>query len=617
MRPFCRVNGLLALVVLAAPALAERPYVPVATVERYFDVHDVRIDGSDRESREVVIRVDTAQGISDVGAQRIEYRDSVDEVESIEAWTIKPDGTKIVVPDGAIRTQDEDGENGSSEFSDTKNKVIVFPAVEVGGRVAFRVTINHRTPPYPRYFDEMKILSTQWNREQWEEQINVPTELPLYVDQRGVSGGLASTTDGINHYRFTYHWTGAKAPESGSVWIGDFSSMLYASTYPDPIALGKAYEDAAAPMARVTDSIRSIAEEITSGLTGDAAKVRALDHWVAHNIRYVAVLLGHGGLIPHPASQVLANRYGDCKDHAILMQALLTAVGIQSTTALVNGGAAYTFSTVGTISPLNHAITYVPSLDIYVDSTNQFAPYGTLSFEVMDKPTVLTGLGRLGRTPRMQVDQNGVRTAIEMKIRADGTIDGVSKATMTGTLASESRANRFYAQSSAEEQVVKQLLYRFNETGSGSLEYADPMVLEQPFWVNATFRLDPVTNFPGPGALMTPVGLAPGGIPSIGGFKPVDQRQWPYPCVSRVLEDSYRIEFPRTAVLGKLPTGVTYEAATVHYRSTYEKAGQSVLVHRKLETMHPGDVCTPLDNEEWKAFHAVLQRDLRAQVFYR
>ena len=45
--------------------------------------------------------------------------------------------------------------------------------------------------------------------------------------------------------------------------------------------------------------------------------------------------------------------------------------------------------------------------------------------------------------------------------------------------------------------------------------------------------------------------------------------------------------------------------------------GHSVVVHRILKYKHPSDVCTPQDNEAWKAFHAVLQRDLRSQVFYR
>jgi Domain of Unknown Function with PDB structure (DUF3857) len=171
------------LAVLVTPAMAERPYTPGVTVERAVDTHDVRADGSDRETNEVVYRVETAQGISDAGAQRIEYRSSIDDVESIEASTIKPDGTEIKVLESTIRTQDEDSNGGSTEFSDTKYKVIVFPAVEVGGRVRYRVTINHRTTPYPGFFSDEYVLAPQWNWEHWEANVNIPTGLPLYVGQ--------------------------------------------------------------------------------------------------------------------------------------------------------------------------------------------------------------------------------------------------------------------------------------------------------------------------------------------------------------------------------------------------------------------------------------------------
>ena len=612
-----RINSLLVLVALSAPATAERAYTPEVTVSRYVSTHDVRPDGSDRETTEFVLRIDTPQGVSDEGAERISYRSDIDEVESIEASTIKRDGTVIKVPESAIRTQDEDSDGGTTEFSDTKYKVIVFPAVEVGGKVRYKVTINHRTTPFPKFFEDSYVLAPQWKWDSWEVRINVPKSLPLYVEQRGIAGGLESSKDGVNHYHFSYRGTVATAPENGSVWAGEYAPMVNVSSYPDMVAVGTAYQDAAAPMAQVSARVRALGGQVTKGLTGDAAKVKALDHWVAKNIRYVAVTLGHGGLIPHPADQVLATRYGDCKDHAILMQALLSAVGIESSAALVNSGSAYTLAQVGTIGPPNHVITYVPTLGIYVDSTDQFSPYGTLSFEVMDKPTVLTALGRLGRTPSTKADQNVVRTSIEMTIQADGTIVGHSAATMAGIPESGSRANRFYAQSTAEDQVVKKLLNRFNETGSGSLDYGDPSALDKPFPVNATFRLDPVTNFPGPGALMTPVGLSPGGIATFGINKPLEHRQWQYPCMSRILEDRYRIEFPAQVTLGQLPKGVAYAVGAIHYRSSYELSGHSVVVHREFEVQHPSDVCTPQDNEAWKVFHVVLQRDLRSQVFYR
>jgi transglutaminase-like putative cysteine protease len=617
MNPYCSVLIAGALVVLTTPARAEHPYTPEVTAERYVSTQDVRADGSDRETTEFVLRVETPQGIPNVGAQRISYRNGIDEVESIEASTIKPDGTEIKVPESAIRTQDEDSDGGATEFNDTKYKVIMFPAVEVGGRVRYKVTINHHTTPFPNYFGRHTVFAPDWKSEYFELNINIPTSLPLFIEQRDIPGGLESTMNGVNHYRFTYRGPEAKASEPGSVWGGDYAPILYISTYPDMIAVGKAYQDAAAPMVKVTDSIRSLANQVTKGLADDGGKVKALDHWVAKNIRYVAVTIGHGGLIPHSADQVLENRYGDCKDHAILMEALLAAVGIKSTTALVSAGPAYTMSSVGVFAPLNHAITYVPSLNVYVDSTDEFSPFGTLSFEIMDKPTVLTALGRLGRTPRTMAEQNVVRTTIDMKIQPDGSIEGNSDATMSGISESGSRANRFYAQPTPEAEVVKRLLSRFNETGTGSLDYPDPTVLDQAFWVKSSFKLDPVSNFPGPGSLMTPVGLAPGIIANFGVQKPLDKRESAYPCFSRMLEDRYRIEFPSNVTLGQIPKGVRYDGGGIRYRSSYELSGHSVVVHREFEVQHPSNVCTPQDNEAWKAFHLVLQRDLRSQVFYR
>jgi hypothetical protein len=84
-----------------------------------------------------------------------------------------------------------------------------------------------------------------------------------------------------------------------------------------------------------------------------------------------------------------------------------------------------------------------------------------------------------------------------------------------------------------------------------------------------------------------------------------------------LLEDSYRIEFPTTVVLGQLPKDVTYREDGIHYQSTYELDGRALVVRRILEVQRASGVCTPRDNESWKAFHAVLQRDLRSQVFYR
>src|SRR5207237_6980278 len=56
-------------------------------------------------------------------------------------------------------------------------------------------------------------------------------------------------------------------------------------------------------------------------------------------------LLG-SGWTPHEPSEIIKLRYGDCKDHATLMGALLAAKGIASEAVVVNAGNVYTLPQV-------------------------------------------------------------------------------------------------------------------------------------------------------------------------------------------------------------------------------------------------------------------------------
>jgi transglutaminase-like putative cysteine protease len=75
----------------------------------------------------------------------------------------------------------------------------------------------------------------------------------------------------------------------------------------------------------VTPQIRSIAEAITKGKTTDDEKLRAIYEYASERIRYIGIDLGAGRYTPHAAEEVLANRYGDCKDKHTLFGAIRSA----------------------------------------------------------------------------------------------------------------------------------------------------------------------------------------------------------------------------------------------------------------------------------------------------
>ncbi|MDR5882840.1 transglutaminase-like domain-containing protein [Caballeronia sp. LZ032] len=81
---------------------------------------------------------------------------------------------------------------------------------------------------------------------------------------------------------------------------------------------------------RTIQPSKALARQLTRNDPDERAKARTLYDWVRHNIRCVFVYIGENPANPHHVTQVLANRYGDCKDHVALYGALLAAVGIHS-----------------------------------------------------------------------------------------------------------------------------------------------------------------------------------------------------------------------------------------------------------------------------------------------
>src|SRR6266702_5412916 len=72
----------------------------------------------------------------------------------------------------------------------------------------------------------------------------------------------------------------------------------------------------------------------SAGITANApttlAKMRALAEFMQKDIRYVAIQLGIGGWQPHPAPEIFLHKYGDCKDKATLLSAMLGEIGVES-----------------------------------------------------------------------------------------------------------------------------------------------------------------------------------------------------------------------------------------------------------------------------------------------
>ena len=173
-------------------------------------------------------------------------------------------------------------------------------------------------------------------------------------------------------------------------------------------------------------TVRAKASALIAGVTDDAGKIAAIYRYVATEIRYVSLSFGLGRFAAHPPADVLAHQYGDCKDKAVLLQALLRAVGVHSVPVLLNTG-----RSIGDdfASPLefDHMIALVPrGVDLasgtWMDATPEIAPVGMLIAPLRNRRALAIAGGAHATVVRTPADPP---FASVEQIDLDGTLNAI------------------------------------------------------------------------------------------------------------------------------------------------------------------------------------------------
>lgn len=604
------------LAINLVPIAMASDYEALSSIERQIVHVTINKDGSYEELEELTIHIKSQQAVESRSQADIAYSSDYQKVEILEAYTILPDGKKVKVADNAIRTVEDDLAGGATMFSDLKHKIIIFPNVQVGARVYYKVKTIEHTPLYPNHFYYAHHFSPSAQYDYVEFNFTYPKDMPMRVKSRDVSGKKIETDNKVS-YQYTFKQIDIKLGEPSQVATSDFAPGIYFSTFKDYIEYSQAYEVRAKDKMAVTPNVKKLAEQITKGITDRKAQARALYNWVSREIRYVAIYMGNGGIVPHAADDIIRNRYGDCKDKNTLLIALLKAKGIDASSAIINSGSAYAVPELPVFTPFNHVITYLPEWDLYVDATQELAPFGELGDHIVGKTTLLTALNKIGKTPKLSPDNNRIITSINIKILPNGDMQGTSQTNYKGNREIAARYKYEGHVTTRAEKMVEDHLYKFRQTGSGKFQTTNVFDLDTPFTLNTEFKLDPITNFPGPGAMTVPVGLSPGNITLISFNKPKDKFYFPYECTSGYIEENTTLEFPKKTKVTNIPKSIKFQEKGTEYTSTYQKISDNKLqIKRTLKLNKPSMVCQPDELKYWQNMYQVIKKDLRSQIFY-
>jgi hypothetical protein len=353
---------------------------------------------------------------------------------------------------------------------------------------------------------------------------------------------------------------------------------------------------------------------LTAGAGSDREKAKRLYDWVRKNIRYVAIYAGLESWVPHLASQVLADRFGDCKDHAVLLDALLNAVGIESVPVLIqNDLTHYTLPGVASNHFFNHMISYLPGLDLYLDSTSPFAEFGRLPDPNQGKQVLRAGLPvALGQTPASKASDRQSKRSTTIEVQADGS------ATVTTTLwfGGDFRAwyDEFSQQNSRSDSWANQQLHNEQKRGSAFVKWLP----DNEGWRGLEITQQIENYLPeGEIGLLT-FGHAYVGPASI--YHGLDlfetkSRTGSFSCQAMELSDTVEISLPEGLKLLRLPRNETIKGETAQLQVDYSGSDGRYTMQRSFR-WDPGNSgsCSKAQWDEWKASMRKMRKAAKSGV---
>jgi hypothetical protein len=213
--------------------------------------------------------------------------------------------------------------------------------------------------------------------------------------------------------------------------------------------------------ADTNDALATKAMQLTATAKTELEKIQSIARFV-QTIQYISIDVNvgrGGGMRPRPATQVLARNYGDCKDKANLMRAMLKAVGVKSyLVAIYLGDPNYVREEWPYPSQFNHCIIAVRVSDatqgptvithpklgrlLIFDATDTTTPVGDLPDPEQGSLALVMagGDGGLVRMPVMPPDANHLERTAEVTLRPDGSITASLHERSRGQAASAMRA---------------------------------------------------------------------------------------------------------------------------------------------------------------------------------
>lgn len=377
----------------------------------------VKVEPNGLSSRYVqkVIQVVKSPAAQQLQSWPITFDPDQEEVRVLDASILKPDGRKVhadtMVTDAVSDPQ-------YRLYYRNRNLVLIFSSLAEGDRIwiEYKVSDVGEQNKYGQYFGDLVPFAGSVPILMKQYTLVLPESFPLHMDsQRLDVTPMVVTQRDRKIYRWVVRNVDRLTQEPQMPGYTEVGPYLHVSTFRDWDALGAWYAKFIADQWEMTPDVKAKVAELTAGLTTQEDKARAIHRWVVQQTHYVGLEFGVHGYRPYKVRQIFERRFGDCKDKALLMAAMMREAGVDASMVLVRT------RDNGEIDPqpaslaiFNHAICYLPGLKLFLDGTAEYSAMGELPYQ--DQGVWVLVVGRDGKTERMKTPED---SAEDNRYRAD------------------------------------------------------------------------------------------------------------------------------------------------------------------------------------------------------
>lgn len=230
-----------------------------------------------------------------------------------------------------------------------------------------------------------------------------------------------------------------------------------ARTFDDWVGVSRWYTEMSDGQDISSELLTAKAKQLTAGAKTELEKIRAIARF-AQDIQYISIQIGTGRFRPHSASDVFAKSYGDCKDKANLMRAMLKTINIPSYLVLIySGDPTYVREEWASPSWFNHCIIAIKVSDetqtqtvlthptlgrlLIFDATDENTPVGDLPDYLQGSYALVAAgdSGALLRMPTTSPEANILERHTDVVLTADGSITATVQEKALGQTAADFR----------------------------------------------------------------------------------------------------------------------------------------------------------------------------------